>query len=168
MIGDDTQIICTGTAWVTGVDAAQKVYEIPVSGTDLQFSRRGLDSSFLITLNLILLGLTYTDVANASRSDEPMELGVQRVAGSIPAPGQAVHIFELSAPFCERLAQSGPARAREIARDWYALQGHHGTRVRPGRVEYRAEIIQNLAAMAQVALAREARLLLRVAYEASP
>lgn len=158
MIDNDTQIICTGTAWVEQIGAP---------GIDLQFSRRGLDISFLMTLNLILQGRTYTEAADASRAGRSLELGVRRVGGSIPAAGQAAHIYELSAAFCERLAELLPVRVDEIARDWYALQGHAGSCARVDRVEYRAGIIQNLAAMAQVVQARGARLLLQTTYDAS-
>jgi hypothetical protein len=158
MVDDDiSQVICTGTVWVEGS---------PAPGMDLQFSRRGLDSSLLTNLHAILQGVTWTDLATAYRSEKPMDWGVRRVASSLPAPDRAAHVFEFSAEFRKRLAGLTPDRVEEIARNWYALQGYKDASSRADRAEYRLEIIQNLAAMAQVAQARGARLLLRAEYQA--
>jgi hypothetical protein len=166
MITHDAQIICTGTAWVEGFASDETVHEPAAPGTNLQFSRRGLDSSFLMTLHVILLGTTYTEVSAAARAGAPFDLGIRRISSNLPVPGRAAHLCEICPEFCKRLAQVDSQRANSIAQDWYRLQGHPTTRSRPSRVEYRAEVIQNLAAMAQVAAARSVRLLLRVVYEA--
>lgn len=169
-MNDDStsQIICIGTAWVQGIASVEKVPELPAPGTDLQFSRRGLDSSLLTTLHIILRGITYTEVATAFRAEQPADLGVRRVGSSLPVPDHAAHVYEFSAEFCNRLGELTPERVKAIARNWYALQGHMGTSSRPGSVEYRTEIIQNLVAMARVAEARGARLFLRAVYQPHP
>lgn len=169
-MNDDStaQIICTGTAWVEGFASAEKVQELPAPGTELQFSRRGLDNSFLTNLQVILQGTTYTDVAVAFRAGRPIDLGVRRLGGTLPGPDHVAHVFECSAEFCQRLGNLTVERVREIAQNWYALRGHQNTSSKPDRVEYRTEIIQNLVAMAQVAQARGTRLLLRVEYQPLP
>jgi hypothetical protein len=63
------------------------------------------------------------------------------------------------------MATLTPERIREIAQNWYALQGHKDVMASPlGRVEFRTEIIQNLTALARVAEDRGARLFLCVEY----
>jgi hypothetical protein len=166
MADDAGSLICIGTAWVEGSAPSEKAHGPPAPGTELQFSRRGLDSSLLTNLYAILQGVTWTDRAGAFRSEKPIDWGVRRVGGSQPAPDHAAHVFEFSAEFRKRLAELTPARVEEIARNWYALQGYQDVSPRPDRVEYRTEIIQNLAAMARVAEARSARLFLRAVYQA--
>ena len=161
-----SQIICVGTAWVEGFSSVKNTQAIPVPGTDLQFSRRGLDSSLMTTLNVILLGITYTAVATAYRTEQPIDLGLRRIGSLQVAPYHSGHVYECSAEFCKRMAALTPERVKEIAQSWYALQGHNATSSRPGAVEHRTEIIQNLAAMARVAEDRSARLLFRAMYEA--
>jgi hypothetical protein len=68
-----SQIICIGTAWVEGT-----------AGTELQFSRRGLDISFLTNLHVILQGIDW---------------GVRCIGSSLPAPEHAAHVYEFSAEF---------------------------------------------------------------------
>jgi hypothetical protein len=164
--GDTSQVICVGTAWVRGRASAEDAHEPPAPGTDLQFSRRGLDSSLLTDLYVILTGITYTEIATAARAGQPIVVGAQRIGGSQPAPYHTAHVFECSAEFRERMAALSPERIREIAQNWYPLLGHTITESSPGRVEYRSEIIQYLAALARVAGERSARLLLRVKYRA--
>lgn len=163
----DAQITCTGTVWVEGLASDELVHESPAPGTNLQFSRRGLDSSFLMNLNLILMGINSTAIASAAGTDQPIDLGVRRLGGFLPSSDQAAHLYEILTDSCRRFARLMPARVREIAQDWYVLQGHPGTRSRQERIEFRAEMIQNLAAVAQVAEARNARMFLRVVYKAS-
>jgi hypothetical protein len=169
MADDGTsRVVCTGTAWVEDSGPSDAVHERPAPGTELQFSRRGLDSSLLTNLYVILQGITLTDRAMAFRTEEPIDWCVRRIGSSLPAPDHAAHVFELSSEFRNRLRDLTAERIKEIAQSWYALQGYEDVSPRPDRVKYRTEIIQNLAAMARVAEVRGARLLLRAVYQGDP
>jgi hypothetical protein len=188
-----SQDVCFGTAWVEGraspesppsqmlddqiggnqlnntAGGASTPYlperQLPAPGTQLQFARRGLDASLLADLNVILTGMTYTEIAKAVRAGQPFNACVRRSGAYQPAPYHTAHVYECSVEFRKQMAALTPERTKDIAQNWYALLGHKNAQpLSPGRVEWRTEIIQNLAALARVAQERSTRLWLRAEY----
>jgi hypothetical protein len=155
---------CYGTAWAEG--RVEKPSEPLAPGAELQFARRGLDGSLLTDLHVILLGITYTEIAVAFKAGQPIEFatGVKRVGGAQLAPYHTAHLYECSVQFRARMAALTSERIKDIAQNWYALLRHPDTQSSPERTAYRCEIIQNLAALARVAVDRNSLLLLRVEY----
>lgn len=138
--------------------------EPPAPGTELQFARSGLDISLLTDLHTILTGITYTEIASAARAGRAIDTGVRRIDGAQLGPYHVAHFYECSAELRRRMAALTSERIKDIAQNWYTLQAHPNTQSPPGRVEYRCEVIQNLAALARVADDRNSRVLLRVEY----
>jgi hypothetical protein len=161
---DTSQVVCVGTAWAEGRASEQIAREPPAPGTDLQFSRRGLDSSLLQNLHVILTGITYTEIATAVRDGQPVDAGVRRIGGAQLAPYHVAHFYECSAELCKRIAALTPERIKDLADNWHALLGHPNTQSSPVLREWRLETIENLAALARVSDDRNTRLLLRAEY----
>jgi hypothetical protein len=160
---------CFGTAWAEGRTSVEKASEPLAPGEKLQFACRGLDASLLTDLHMILLGMTYKEVAPASESAQPSEIttGVKRISSAQPAPYHTAHFYQCSDEFRARMAELGGERINEIARNWLALRAPWVTEFVPEsaeRMEHRREIIENLAALARVAQKRGSRLLLRAEY----
>ena len=138
--------------------------EPPAPGTDLQFARRGLDGSLLTDLHTILTGITYMEIAVAVRAGQDVDRGVRRIGGAQLGPYHVAHFYECSIPLRRRMAALTAERIKDIAQNWYALQGHPNAGLRSARTEYRCEVIENLAALARVADDRDSRVLLRTEY----
>lgn len=139
--------------------------EPPVPGTELQFARRGLDNSLLTDLHTILMGITLTEIASAARAGQAVDTGVRRIGGAQLGPCHVAHFYECTTELRRRMAALTSERIKDIAQNWYTLQSHPNTQPPPGRVEYRYEVIQNLAALARVADDRNSKVLLRVEYQ---
>jgi hypothetical protein len=163
------QQICYGTVWTEG--RLQPPSQPLAPGEELQFARRGLDASFLGNLYIILLGVTYTEIAAAFKAGHSAEIesGVKRIGGAQLAPYHTAHFYECSATFRARMAPLTADRIKDVADHWYALQRDAKTPSSSSsesaqRKDYRREIIQNLAALAKVAEERDSRILLRAEY----
>ena len=159
---------CYGTAWAEG--HLQHPSEPLAPGAQLQFASRGLDLSLLTDLHMILLGMNYKDISAAFESGQSSEAttGVKRIGGAQLAPYHSAHFYECSADFRARMAALTSERINDIAQNWQALRNPRHTQgsleYAERVVEYRREIIQNLAALARAAADRKSRVLLRAEY----